>query len=68
MTRPEAERLAVLETQMAAQARQLETVLVKLDELGALKNKGFGAFWAAAAIFGTGIVGTMAALFQWLTK
>lgn len=38
----------------------------KLDELLALRNKGFGAFWAASVIFGTGICGAALAFIEWL--
>lgn len=60
------ERLAILETQMLTIAERLEGMDSKLDDLGALKHKGVGAFWAASALLGTGIVGLLAAAIEWL--
>lgn len=68
MTRPEAERLAVLETEMRQTKKQLESMDSKLDDLLALRHKGVGAFWLASALTGTGIIGALSLLWDWLTR
>ena len=68
MTRSEFERLAILETQMAANNRQLDAMDGKLDELLALRHKGIGAFWLASALTGTGIIGALSLLWNWIVK
>jgi hypothetical protein len=68
MTRPEAERLAVLETKMDANEKHLASMDAKLDDLLALRHKGIGAFWLAATLTGTGIIGGMSLLWDWLSK
>jgi hypothetical protein len=68
MTRPEAERLAVLEVEMRQTKRQLQQMDGKLDDLLALRNKGIGAFWLASALTGTGIIGGVSLLWDWLTR
>lgn len=40
----------------------------KLDQILTLRDKGVGAFWLASVIFGTGIVGALAACFNWMWK
>lgn len=68
MTRNEFERLAILETEMAASQRQLSAMDAKLDDLLALRHKGIGAFWVASALTGTGIIGAMSLLWDWIAK
>lgn len=75
MTRPEAERLAILETEMrevrANQARfevKQDAMDAKIDDLLALRHKGVGAFWLASALTGTGIIGGISLLWDWLTR
>jgi len=61
-----AERIAVLELQVKLLQLTVESTNMKLDELLTLRSKGVGAFWLASALFGTGLVGVLAALFQWM--
>lgn len=68
MTRPEAERLAILETKMDASERHLQSMDAKLDDLLALRHKGVGAFWLASALTGTGIIGGLSMLWSWISK
>lgn len=71
------ERIAVLELKVqqlgddfakhAAETRAEAIALeAKLDDLLVLKNEGMGAFWLASTIFGTGIVGGIVMLFNYL--
>lgn len=66
MTRTEAERLAVVETRLSALEKSNESIEAKLDELIAMRNKGIGAFWLASGLMGTGIVGAVTAMWNWL--
>lgn len=59
-------RLAVLETKYAATEKSLIEVNDKLDELLALRNKGMGVFWLASALLGTGIVGALTSILNWI--
>lgn len=68
MTASERERIAVLETRMAALDQRTEAMDGKLDELLALRHKGIGAFWLASALTGTGIIGALSVLWQWISK
>lgn len=45
---------------------KVEDMNHKLDELLALRYKGAGAFWLAATLIGTGIVGVFTQLLTWL--
>lgn len=49
------ERVAVLEYKEQEKEKKLDEVVKKLDELLSLKQKGMGAFWLAASLFGLGI-------------
>lgn len=60
------ERIMRLETQMADIQTQQTQINDKLDDLIALRNKGFGVFWVISTLFGIGIVGFAAQLFSWL--
>ncbi len=71
------ERIAVLELKVQqlgedfskhAQETRTEAITLeqKLDDLLTLKNKGMGAFWLASTIFGTGIVGGIVMLINYL--
>ena len=69
----QAERLSILETEVRIiLANQKEfnenwqQVNEKLDSLVSLKHKGVGAFWVASSLVGTGIIGFLATLFDWL--
>jgi hypothetical protein len=66
VTRSEQERLAILETKVDAADRHLKDMNDKLDELLALRHKGIGAFWLASALTGTGIIGAVSLLWEWL--
>lgn len=68
MTRPEAERLAVLETQMSTMGVDVAEIRSDLKDLLALRHKGVGAFWLASALTGTGIIGGISLLWDWLTR
>lgn len=60
------ERLALLEYKDELKERTLEAMDQKLDELLALRQKSMGAFWVASSILGTGIIGAIALVVQWL--
>lgn len=66
MTRSEIERLAILETKVSAIEANLGGMDGKLDDLLALRQKGIGAFWLASALAGTGIIGGLSLLWEWL--
>lgn len=68
MTANERERIAVLETQVASLNTQVGDMNAKLDSLLALRNKGVGAFWLASALTGTGIIGALSLLWDWLNR
>lgn len=72
-----AERIAVLESQVQTlndnlkshaevTNKKMESVDEKLDELLHLRSKGVGAFWLASSILGTGIVGFVLGIVNWL--
>ena len=61
----QAERIASLETTVAALKDEQEKTNQKLDELLALRYKGAGAFWLASALVGTGIIGFLGMVFGW---
>lgn len=66
MTLPtQGERIASLETQVSLMRAEQISTNDKLDALLALRNKGLGAFWLATSLLGTGIVGFLAAIFDW---
>lgn len=46
------ERVAILEEQNRAMAREITEINGKLDSILELKNKGAGAFWLASTLFG----------------
>ena len=56
------ERLAVVETKL----ERLEDIENKLDGLIALRHKGTGAFLLASALLGTGIIGTIVQIIEWM--
>jgi chromosome segregation ATPase len=60
------ERLARVEEQVNELRDKVDSMERKLDELLALRYKGAGAFWLAAALVGTGIIGAVAQLFHYL--
>jgi len=66
MTHSEIERITALEVQM----QHLTDIVVKqnekLDDLLGLRNRGVGAFWLASALAGTGIIGVVISLIEWI--
>jgi len=56
------ERLAIVETKL----ERLQDIEDKLDDLIALRNKGTGAFLLASALLGTGIIGTIVQIIEWM--
>lgn len=60
------ERLAVLEAQYEHMSNQQSEIVRKLDDLIALRNKGTGAFLLASALLGTGIIGVITQIFEWM--
>ena len=72
-----AERIAALETMVSvmrdeqrthakAVKEEAERTNHKLDELLVLRAKGVGAFWLASALLGSGIVGLIAIILDWI--
>lgn len=62
----EGERIATLETLVALHRDELREVNRKLDDLLSLRDRGLGAFWLAASLIGTGVVGTVLTFISWL--
>lgn len=62
------ERIKALEVQVAESVERQKQILVKLDDLLAVRHKGIGAFWLASALVGTGIVGLVAQFGSWLFR
>ena len=60
------ERLTALETDMKHMNATIDEVHSDVKELLALRNKGAGVFLLASALFGSGIVGAVTALWHWL--
>lgn len=66
MIKSESDRLLLLEYKNKIQEEQLEKINVKLDELLTLRSKGIGAFWLASALLGTGIIGFIVLMIDWV--
>lgn len=62
----QAERIAALEVRVSEMQKQQQQINDKLDELLALRNKGIGAFWLSSGLLGTGIVGFIVQLIEWI--
>lgn len=62
----QAERIAALETRMAAIEATQNRIEGKLDDLLAIRYKGAGAFWLASMLFGTSLIGVMTYFISWL--
>lgn len=60
------ERITILETKFQQFEKDQLEIKEKLDELLVLRNKGMGAFWLAASLLGTGIVGAVVSFIQYL--
>jgi hypothetical protein len=64
-TLTQAERIAMLETQVVNLSDNVTSMNNKLDDLLALRNKGAGAFWLATILCGTTMVGVVGWLFNY---
>lgn len=62
----QAERIIALEVRVSEMQKQQQQINDKLDELLALRNKGIGAFWLSSGLLGTGIVGFIVQLIEWI--
>jgi hypothetical protein len=58
------ERLTRVEEQVNSLKADVKEMNDKLDDLLILRWKGMGAFWLAATILGTGIVGILVKVFH----
>lgn len=58
------ERLTRVEEQVNSLKEDVKLMNDKLDDLLILRWKGVGAFWLAATLLGTGIVGILAKVFH----
>lgn len=65
-TLTQAERIAGLEVQVQTLSEDVKAMNRKIDELLALKNKGAGAFWLVSIVVGSGLVGLVGLLVNWL--
>lgn len=61
-----AERIAVLELKVQQLSVDVQSMEGKLDELLLLRSKGMGAFWLASSLLGTGIMGALYYVVQWM--
>lgn len=66
VVKTEPERIAVLEAHVDIINNKVDSIEEKLDTLLALKHKGMGAFWLSSTLVGTGIVGTIAYIIDYL--
>jgi len=62
----EIERVAALEVKMEAVLQAQVETNKKLDELTALRNKGWGIFWVASGILGTSFAAFFTQIASWL--
>lgn len=63
---PYGERLVRVEEQVNELRDKVDSMEGKLDELLALRYKGAGAFWLAAALLGTGIIGSITQILHYI--
>lgn len=61
-----AERIAILELKVGQLSADVQSMESKLDELLLLRSKGMGAFWLASSLFGTGLLGVLYYIVQWI--
>lgn len=68
MSRPasQAERIAALEVRVGKMIEEQKEINQSLRDLLELRNKGVGAFWLASSLVGTGVVGAVLALIEWI--
>jgi hypothetical protein len=64
--RTQAERIASVEVRIKSLEEKVNEMDRKLDELLALRYKGAGAFWLASALVGTGIMGAIYKILEWV--
>ena len=71
--REDFERLKALEVEVQNLAKdfakiegELSQVNTKLDNLLEFKNKGMGAFWLVSALVGSGLIGIVTSLIDWI--
>lgn len=62
----QAERIASLETRMGVLIAEQAQMNAKLDALLDLRSRGMGAFWLATVIVGTGIIGFISTILDWI--
>jgi hypothetical protein len=62
----QSERLAVLEIEVRQMKELVGQMDTKIDQLVDLRARGVGAFWGASAMFGTGIVGSLITVWNWI--
>jgi hypothetical protein len=60
------ERIAAMEVRLIRLEQAVESIDKKLDDLFALKYKGQGMFLLASALFGTGVLGTLTLIFNYI--
>ena len=66
MTKGDGERIAALEVQVQHLTDTVVKLTTKIDELIVFRARGVGAFWLASALLGTGIVGSVVTLVEWI--
>lgn len=66
MEHRDAERIRALEVLVELMTAELAKTNAKLDNLLEIKHKGIGVFWLASALLGTGIVGSINVIINWL--
>lgn len=62
------ERVAVLETNAQSTKTTLESIETKLDSLLELKSKGMGAIGLASLVLGSGVLGLIALVINFLNN
>lgn len=53
---------------MSAMGDDVAEIRADLKDLLALRHKGVGAFWLASALTGTGIIGGVSLIWDWLSR
>lgn len=66
MTKSDGERIASLETLVEVLLQEQREMREEIKSLLSLRDKGMGAFWLAATLIGTGVVGTVFTFISWL--
>lgn len=62
----QAERITALEVKVAENNEAIGKLTDKIEDLLALRNKGMGVFWLFSTIFGSGIIGLVITIVQWI--